>query len=56
MLLDCKIDRLLRFAGVDIYNKYLETITGHVPEIEEPEFGLLYNLTFFFRKGWVFRN
>jgi carbamoyl-phosphate synthase large subunit len=53
VLLDCKIDRLLSFSGVDVYQTYINLICGETPQIKEPvyEEGFAMAFKFSFKDG-----
>jgi len=53
ILLDCKIDRLLKLASINVYDMYLDVITGKNTDIEGPEYSHGYGLSFMFadKKG-----
>ena len=55
VLLDCKIDRLFKFAGVDVYEMFLKIITGIQTHIDKPEYDSGYDLTFMYadKKGYI---
>jgi|GEM_PF-2227413 len=48
VLLDCKIDRLLNYVGVDVYRMILNIITGNTMAIHQPRYKKGYGLSFLF--------
>jgi biotin carboxylase len=48
ILLDCKVDRLLYYAGLDIYSMVIDVLTGNLKVIEEPKLNMDYALAFMF--------
>lgn len=58
ILLDAKIDRLLNFAGVDIYTIILKIATGQEVKIQEPHYCKGYGLNFMFarKEGYLQRK
>jgi biotin carboxylase len=55
ILLDAKIDRLLNFAGTDIYTMILKIASGQEVKIQEPHYHYGYGLTFMFaeKEGYL---
>lgn len=58
ILLDAKIDRLLNFAGIDIYTLILKIATGQEIKIQEPYYCKGYGLSFMFasEEGYLQRK
>lgn len=58
ILLDCKIDRLLYAAGVNVYEMYIKIITGMKIIVKEPDHTCGYGLAFIFadKKGLISFN
>lgn len=50
VLLDCKIDRFLNFAGIDVYKEYVKLICGEHINIEPQEYDNGFSLIFKYAK------
>ena len=46
VLLDCKIDRFLKFAGIDVYKEYIKLICGECMNIEPQKYDNGFSLIF----------